>query len=104
VARVVIAGAGFVGLAGALFMARRGHVVTLVERDGAPPDGTPDDDVDHWIHPGVSQARKSHAVLGRARRVLFDESPDVIDALIARGVHEIPVVVGAGALVGEQCC
>ena len=77
-------------------------MVTLVERDGAPPDGTPSDDVNHWVHPGVSQARQSHALLGRARRVLADEAPDVITALVARGVREIPAEVGAGRLHGEQ--
>ena len=93
--RVVVAGAGFAGLAAALFLARRGQIVTLVERDGAPPDGTPSDDVNRWLHPGVSQARQSHALLGRARRVLADETPDVLASLLARGVHEVPAVVGA---------
>ena len=96
--RVVIAGGGFAGLAAALFLARRGHVVTVVERDGAPPLGTPSDDVTSWLHPGVPQARQSHALLGRARRVLVDEAPDVVASLLARGVREIPVVVGAGVL------
>ena len=96
--RVVIAGGGFAGLAGALFLARRGHIVTVVERDGAPPQGTATDDFDRWLHPGAPQARQSHALLGRARRVLVDEAPDVLASLLARGVREIPVVVGAGAL------
>ncbi len=99
---MVVAGAGFAGLAAALFLARRGQIVTLVERDGAPPDGTPSDDVNRWLHPGVSQARQSHALLGRARRVLADETPDVLASLLARGVHEVPVVVGAGTLHGER--
>ena len=79
-------------------MARRGHAVTVVERDGAPPQGTPSDDAERWLHPGVPQARQSHALLGRARRVLADEAPDVVASLLARGVREVPVVVGAGAL------
>ena len=99
---MVIAGGGFVGLAGALFLARHGHVVTVVERDGAPPDAEPSDDVDDWHRPGVPQARQSHAVLGRARRVLVDEAPDVVASLVARGVHEIPARVGSGVLDGEQ--
>lgn len=98
VTRVLLAGGGFAGLSGALFLARRGHTVTVVERDGAPPQGTPSDDVDGWLHPGAPQARQSHALLGRARRVLVDEAPDVVASLLARGVHEIPVVVGAGTL------
>lgn len=99
--RVIIAGGGFSGLASAVFLARRGHRVTLVERDGPPPEGSPDDDVDAWRRAGAPQARQSHAILGRARRVLMDEAPDVVAALLARGVHEIPIVVGAGALTGE---
>ena len=102
VTRVVVVGAGFAGLAGALFLARRGHAVTVVERDEAPPDGSPGDDVDGWRHPGAPQARQSHALLARARRVLVDEAPDVVAALLARGVHEIPAVVGVGTLDGEQ--
>lgn len=100
--RVVIIGGGFAGLVGALFLARRGHTVSVVERDGPPPNGTPADDADGWRHPGVPQARQSHALLGRARRVLVDEAPDVIEALLARGVHEIPVIVGAGTLPDER--
>ena len=96
--RVVIAGGGFSGLVGALILARRGHVVTVVERDGGPPRGTASDDVEHWARPGVPHARQSHALLGRARRVLVDETPDVVEALLARGVREIPVVLGAGRL------
>ena len=100
--RIVVAGAGFSGLAAALFLAKRGHSVTLVDRDGPPPHGSPQDDVDAWRHPGAPQARQSHALLGRASRVLTDEAPDVIDALGTRGVHQVPVVVGAGALEGEH--
>jgi 2-polyprenyl-6-methoxyphenol hydroxylase-like FAD-dependent oxidoreductase len=99
---VLIAGAGFTGLAAALFLVRRGHSVTVVERDGPPPEGSPTDDVNQWRHPGVSQARQSHALLGRARRVLVDEAPDVVAAFLARGIHEIPVSVGAGTLDGER--
>jgi 2-polyprenyl-6-methoxyphenol hydroxylase-like FAD-dependent oxidoreductase len=50
----------------------------------------------------VPQAHQSHAVLGRARRVLVDEAPDLVASLVGRGVHEIPVVLGAGALTGER--
>ena len=98
---VVIAGGGFAGSAAALFLARRGHVVTLVERDAPPPDGGPDADFEDWHRPGVPQARQSHALLGRARRVLMDETPDVVEALLDRGVHERELAVGVGRVPGE---
>jgi flavin-dependent dehydrogenase len=98
---VVVIGAGFAGLATALFLARRGHAVALVERDGAPQGDSADDDADGWRRPGVPQAHQSHLLLARARRVMLDEAPDVLDALLARGVHELPVRVGAGELPGE---
>lgn len=100
-ARVVIAGGGFAGLAAALLLARRGHTVAVVERDGPPPGSTPDDDAHGWHRPGAPQSHQSHVLLARARRVLADEAPDVIDALLARGVREHPAAVGAGRLEGE---
>ena len=45
---VVVAGGGFAGLAAALFMARRGHLVTIVERDGPPTGSNPEDDAQSW--------------------------------------------------------
>jgi 2-polyprenyl-6-methoxyphenol hydroxylase-like FAD-dependent oxidoreductase len=101
VTRVVIAGGGFAGLSAALFLARRGHVVTLIERDGPPPAGDVEDDAERWQRPGAPQSHQSHALLARARRVLTIEAPDVLAALLANGVRELPVVFGAGAVAGE---
>lgn len=98
---VVVAGGGFAGLSAALFMARRGHMVTIIERDGPPTGSSPDDDAHNWARQGAPQSHQSHLLLGRARRVLAEESPDVIDELIARGIRQAPVAVGAGLLEGE---
>ena len=38
--KIVIAGAGLVGLSSALLLARDGHEVTVVERDARRPDGS----------------------------------------------------------------
>jgi len=100
-ARIVIAGGGFAGLSAALFLARRGHSVTVIERDGPPPDGGPDEDARGWLRPGAPQSHQSHVLLGRAHRVLADESPDLLDALLARGGRKAPAEVGAGRLEGE---
>ncbi|MDQ6725246.1 MAG: FAD-dependent oxidoreductase [Actinomycetota bacterium] len=83
-------GAGLGGLAGALFLARRGLPVTLLERDPAPPpdsvDGLPG-----WVRRGTPQAGQSHAFVARCRQLLAEEAPDVLAALLAAGAEEIPL-------------
>ncbi|MEO6653073.1 MAG: FAD-dependent oxidoreductase [Ilumatobacteraceae bacterium] len=99
---VVIAGGGFAGLAAALFVARRGHSVTVLERDGSPIDADPDNDVEHWHRPGAPQSHQPHLMLARARRVLAEEAPDVIEAFLSRGVRQARAESGAGSLPGEH--
>ncbi len=95
---VAIVGGGVVGLASALFLARRGHEVVVLERDGATPspDGTPDDDVERWKRPGVPQVMHAHAFLARTARVLRAEAPDLLEALRARGVMPAAISFGEG--------
>jgi 2-polyprenyl-6-methoxyphenol hydroxylase-like FAD-dependent oxidoreductase len=95
---VAIVGGGVVGLASALFLARRGHEVVVLERDGAPPspDGTPDDDFERWKRPGVPQVMHAHAFLARTARVLRAEAPDLLEALAARGVRRAAISFGEG--------
>ncbi|WP_018680546.1 FAD-dependent oxidoreductase [Actinokineospora enzanensis] len=89
--RIVVVGGGMAGLSAALFCARRGHRVTVLERDVATaPDG-PDTAFDAWHRPGVPQARHSHKFLGRSCRVLEQEAPDVLDALLRAGAARVPV-------------
>lgn len=95
-AEVVVSGAGVVGLTTALLLARRGHDVVALDRDGPPPDGTPDDDAQSWARPGVAQAGQAHGFLARSTRVLREEAPDVLDALTARGATLVPVPFGPG--------
>lgn len=96
--RIVVVGGGLGGLATALFSARRGHEVVLLERDAAPPEGTADDDFERWDRPGVPQARQSHNFLGLGCAVLSSEAPDVVEALLERGAMRTDVsVAGRGA-------
>jgi 2-polyprenyl-6-methoxyphenol hydroxylase-like FAD-dependent oxidoreductase len=87
--RVVIAGAGIAGLAGALALARDGHVVTVVERDATPMPATADEAFSAWARRGAPQVRHSHAFLARLRNLLQDRAPDVLERLLAAGATEI---------------
>lgn len=86
----VVVGGGLAGLSAALFLARRGHPVTVLERDPAPPPATIEG-VPGWVRRGTPQAGQSHAFLARCRQILTDEAPDVLDALRAAGVGEVPL-------------
>ncbi|MFD2419778.1 NAD(P)/FAD-dependent oxidoreductase [Amycolatopsis pigmentata] len=99
-AKIAVIGAGIGGLAAALFCARRGHPVTVIERDEQPkPDATAEDDFRYWDRAGVPHARQGHNFLGLSTRIMREEAPDVLVAAAARGAPRIPV---AGADVDEN--
>jgi flavin-dependent dehydrogenase len=88
VRETVVIGGGIGGLSAALFLARRGHPVTVLERDPAPPPATLDG-VPAWVRRGTPQAGQSHAFVARCRQLLAQEAPDVLDALRHAGAAEI---------------
>lgn len=94
-ARVVSVGGGFGGLATALFSARRGHEVIVIDRDPGPPDG-PADTLATWDRPGVAQASMAHYFLARSARVLRQEAPDLFDALAEVGIERSSTSFGPG--------
>jgi 2-polyprenyl-6-methoxyphenol hydroxylase-like FAD-dependent oxidoreductase len=112
---VAVIGAGPAGLATSLFLARRGHRVTLVEKDPDPPPGDPEACFQSWTRRGVAQARQPHVLLTRSSMVLRAEAPDVLDAFAEAGAHfvtnamepvdphktERPFIVAARRLVFE---
>ena len=75
--KVLVIGGGAGGLLTSLLLARDGHDVTVLERDGEPPPSTNDDAWDTWTRAGVSQLRQPHGFIGRTRTVLIEELPDV---------------------------
>ena len=81
VLRMIVLGAGVCGLALALMLARDGHDVTVLERDPAPAPHDPEAAWERWDRDGVVQFRQAHLVQARARQVLEDELPDVLEAL-----------------------
>jgi 2-polyprenyl-6-methoxyphenol hydroxylase-like FAD-dependent oxidoreductase len=94
-ARIVIVGAGVVGLGAALLLCRDGHDVTVLERDAqAPPDG-PAEIWDTWQRTGVNQFRLPHFFLARYRGLLDAELPEVKQELLAAGAVRPNPVLGA---------
>lgn len=85
---VTVMGGGLGGLAFALQAARRGHQVTLLEHDGAPGPGPYNGIATTWPRPGVPHFRQPHHYLARAVRVLQEELPDVLAAVLARGAKQ----------------
>lgn len=87
-ARVVVIGGGVAGLGCALWLARAGVEVTVVERDPLPDH--PDVEA-AFASPrrGVAQLRHSHAFLARLRNLLRDRAPDVLAGLLAAGATEL---------------
>lgn len=81
--RIAVVGAGPTGLFAAVSLARRGHAVTVVDRDpGPPPDGS-------WERAGVMQFHHPHAFRGQVVDALTVEMPEVLDALIAAGAEPV---------------
>ncbi|HKY16622.1 MAG TPA: FAD-dependent oxidoreductase [Microthrixaceae bacterium] len=85
---VVVIGAGVGGLGSALALSRRGHRVTIVERDATPMPSDPHGAF-AWNRRGAPQVRHSHALLARLRNLLRDQYPDVLDALFDAGATEL---------------
>lgn len=85
--RIVVAGAGFAGLATALALKDSGHEVVIVERDPEPPRLAPEQAFDGWARPGVPQFRHAHMFLARLQTMLRDQHPELLAELKAAGLE-----------------
>ncbi len=84
-ARIVVLGAGVVGLSTAMLLARRGHSVTVFERDSQPTPGSPEEAWSAWDRRGVAQFRQPHILHSGGRHILDSHLPEVKAALVAAG-------------------
>ncbi len=101
--RVVVVGAGPTGLFTAMVLARRGHDVTVVDRDPGPrQDGS-------WSRRGVMQFDHPHAFRAQVVEALQAELPHVWHGLLAAGAEPVTVEAGpadapgAHQLMGIRC-
>jgi 2-polyprenyl-6-methoxyphenol hydroxylase-like FAD-dependent oxidoreductase len=84
-ARITVAGGGICGSAAALILARDGHAVTLLERDGGPVPDSVEAAWSEWDRRSVAQFRFAHVMLARGHEIMARELPDVVDRLAANG-------------------
>ena len=90
--KIAVIGAGMAGLGAALALSRRGHTVTIFERDVPPPPGdagksAADAAFFDWQRRGAGQFRHPHAFLGLLCNILQDNYPDLLDELEAAGAR-----------------
>src|SRR5215472_8035772 len=83
--RIVVAGGGIVGLSMAMMLAKQGHEVTVLERDGGGVPGSPDQAWQAWDRHGVAQFRLPHYLHAAGRQILDTALPEVTRALLDSG-------------------
>jgi 2-polyprenyl-6-methoxyphenol hydroxylase-like FAD-dependent oxidoreductase len=88
-ANIVVTGSGMCGMTTALALARRGHRITVFERDPAPPEGNADDAFFNWQRLGAAQFRHPHAFLGMMCNLLRDNYPDLLERFYAAGARRV---------------
>lgn len=95
--RVVIVGAGPIGLVCGIVLARRGHDVVVVDRDPGPDaDGS-------WERRGVMQFRHPHFFRPNVRAVLAVIAPDLWEAVVAAGGVPVRPPGAPDGVAGLQC-
>jgi 2-polyprenyl-6-methoxyphenol hydroxylase-like FAD-dependent oxidoreductase len=83
---VVIIGGSVAGLGAALGLVKRGHRVTIIERDEAPDTDDGDRAIEVWQRRNVAQFRQPHGFSARSRTLLAEHAPEVLDRLAADGI------------------
>ena len=77
------------GMFTALAQAKRGHAVTLLERDPPPPEGNADAAFFEWKRLGAAQFRHPHAFLGAMCSLIQRHHPELLEEMYAAGARRM---------------
>lgn len=94
-ASVVIVGGGVGGLTAALALGRKGHEVTVLERDPLPATADAEEAFEAERR-GAPQAHQTHGFLARMQVLLRERFPDVFQALLDAGASTMPTTADLG--------
>ncbi len=95
--RTSIVGAGPTGLFLAMALARRGHQVTLLDRDAGPDLGG------SWQRRGVMQFHHPHAFRSQVVDALTAETPEVWEDLLAAGAEAVQIPDAPIGVTAVRC-
>ena len=84
---ILIAGAGIAGLGAALAFGGGKYRVTVLDRDPAPPDASPEEAFHTWQRRGATQLRHSHAFIGRLTTLIRTRYPALMKELLDSGAR-----------------
>ena len=104
-ARIVVLGAGTSGLLAAIALARRGHDVSLVEKDPRPARIDATNLFTAWHRRGTPQAFLPHGLMGRARVLLRERAPDLLASFYDAGAIDFDLsrfVPGGGSVPADE--
>jgi flavin-dependent dehydrogenase len=108
-ARIVMVGAGIVGLGTAMLLAGDSHEVTVLERDAAAVPDVAGEAWCDWERRGVNQFRQPHGLQPRFCQIVEAELPHVARALEGAGAFRsnlvrdlLPVSVTGGWRAGDE--
>jgi 2-polyprenyl-6-methoxyphenol hydroxylase-like FAD-dependent oxidoreductase len=87
--RVIVVGGSIAGLGAAIGLARRGFDVTIVERERGPDTDDGDEAFRSWDRRQVPQFRQGHIFQARARNLLLQHAPEVVDRLGVDGIETV---------------
>ena len=82
---VVVVGGSCNGMAVALALAKRGHQVTILEKDALPDCDSPIEAFEKWDRRGAPQVMHSHAFLARMHNSIAEHAPEFYRDLMAAG-------------------